>query len=519
MPQLDKLTYFTQFFWSCLFFLTFYIPICNDGDGVLGISRILKLRNQLVSHRGNKIRSKDPNSLEDILRKGLSTGVSYMYSSLFEVSQWCNEAVDLLGKRGQQKTTFLSCFGEISLSRDPSPWPISGSLGALATTVGGVMYMHSFQGGARLISLGLIFLLYTMFVWWRDVLRESTLEGHHTKVVQLGLRYGFILFIVSEVMFLFAFFRASSHSSLAPTVEIGGIWPPKGIGVLDPREIPFLNTLILLSSGAAVTWAHHAILAGKEKRAVYALVATVSLADVFTGFQGMEYYQAPFTISDSIYGSTFFLATGFHGFHVIIGTLFLIICGIRQYLGHLTKEHHVGFEAAAWYWHFVDVVRLFLFVSIYWWGGKTALLCGPGSEGNELVSPLLFLICVRSALRARLALCLFSPLILHWTVRMDFAVLSQLKWKRLSHIEMSIRFLPPMRWGISNPLSISSLALNLSESRPGSRRSNNRRGAPQYTIARSNWESYSIRPKANFNSPNQGSSRVVIVDSYKGVDV
>ena len=195
---------------------------------------------------------------------------------------------------------------------DPSPWPISGSLGALATTVGGVMYMHPFQGGATLLSLGLIFILYTMFVWWRDVLRESTLEGHHTKVVQLGLRYGFIPFIVSEVMFLFAFFRASSHSSLAPTVEIGGIWPPKGIGVLDPREIPFLNTPILLSSGAAVTWAHHAILAGKEKRAVYALVATVSLALVFTGFQGMEYFQAPFTISDSIYGSTFFLANIFY---------------------------------------------------------------------------------------------------------------------------------------------------------------------------------------------------------------
>lgn len=252
---------------------------------------------------------------------------------------------------------------------DPSPWPISGSLGALTTTVGGVMYMHSFQGGATLLRLGLLFLLYTMFVWWRDVLRESTLEGHHTQVVQLGPRYGFILFIVSEVMFFFAFFRASSHSSLAPTVEIGGIWPPKGIGVLDPWEIPFLNTLIPPSSGAAVTWAHHAILAGKEKRAVYALVATVLLALVFTGFQGMEYYQAPSTISDSIYGSTFFLATGFHGFHVIIGTLFLIICGIRQYLGHLTKEHHVGFEAAAWYWHFVDVVRLFPFVSIYWWGG------------------------------------------------------------------------------------------------------------------------------------------------------
>ncbi|KAM3308428.1 hypothetical protein P3S67_010172 [Capsicum chacoense] len=185
-------------------------------------------------------------------------------------------------------------------------------------------------------------------------------------------RYGFILFIVSEVMFFFALFRASSHSSLAPTVDIRGIWPPKGIVVLDTWEIPFLNTLIPLSFGAAVTWAHHAILAGKEKREVYALVATVSLDLVFTSFQGMEYYQAPFTILDSIYGSTFFLATGFHGFHVIIGTIFSIIYGIHQYLGHLTKDHHVGFEAAAWYWHFVDVVRLLLFVSIYWWGENRA---------------------------------------------------------------------------------------------------------------------------------------------------
>ncbi|KAH0903401.1 hypothetical protein HID58_042904 [Brassica napus] len=195
-----------------------------------------------------------------------------------------------------------------------------GSLGALATTIGGVMYMHPFQGGVSLLSLGLIFLQYTMFVWWRDVLRESMLEGHHTKVIQLGPRYGYVLF---------CFFWASSHSSLALAVEIGGIWPPKGIGVLDPWEIPFLNTPILPSSGAAVTWAHHAILAGKEKRAVYALVATVLLALVFTGFQGMEYYQA---------------------------NLFRI-------------EHHVGFEAAAWYWHFVDVVWLFLLVAIYWWGG------------------------------------------------------------------------------------------------------------------------------------------------------
>nr|YP_010042061.1 cytochrome c oxidase subunit 3 [Douinia plicata]QPB46089.1 cytochrome c oxidase subunit 3 [Douinia plicata] len=253
---------------------------------------------------------------------------------------------------------------------DPSPWPLLGSLGALASTIGGVMYMHSFTGGGTLLCLGLGMILYTMFVWWRDVVRESTYEGHHTFVVQLGLRYGMILFIVSEVMFFLAFFWAFFHSSLAPTVEIGAIWPPKGISVLDPWGIPFLNTLILLSSGAAVTWAHHAILAGLKQQAVYALTATVLLALVFTGFQGIEYIEAPFTISDGIYGSTFFLATGFHGFHVIIGTIFLIICGIRQYLGHFTPKHHFGFEAAAFYWHFVDVVWLFPPVPIYWWGGN-----------------------------------------------------------------------------------------------------------------------------------------------------
>ena len=179
-----------------------------------------------------------------------------------------------------------------------------------------------------------------------------------------------LLFLLSEVMFFLAFFWAFCHSSLAPTIEIGAVWPPKGIEALSPWEIPFLNTLILLSSGAAVTWAHHAILAGSREQALYGLLATIILAVVFTGFQAMEYIEAPFTISDGIYGSTFYLATGFHGLHVIIGTIFLIICCIREYLGHFTAKHHFGFEAAAWYWHFVDVVWLFLFVSIYWWGGN-----------------------------------------------------------------------------------------------------------------------------------------------------
>jgi cytochrome c oxidase subunit 3 len=253
---------------------------------------------------------------------------------------------------------------------DPSPWPLLASFSALISTVGGVLYMHGYQGGSSMLTLGLMMILYSMIVWWRDVVREATFEGHHTSLVQLGLRYGMILFIVSEIMFFVAFFWAFFHSSLAPTVEIGALWPPKGIAVLNPWEIPFLNTVILLSSGAAVTWAHHAILLGNRSQALSALIVTILLAAFFTAFQVMEYYEAPFTISDSIYGSTFFLATGFHGFHVFVGTVFLTVCLLRVMKTHMTSQHHFGFEAAAWYWHFVDVVWLFLFVSIYWWGGN-----------------------------------------------------------------------------------------------------------------------------------------------------
>ena len=252
---------------------------------------------------------------------------------------------------------------------DPSPWPLTGAIAAWATTTGGVMYMHAYQGGGYLLTLGFITLLYTMFVWWRDVIGEATFQGHHTRAVQDGLRWGMILFIVSEVMFFFAFFWAFFHASLAPSIELGGVWPPAGIQVLNPWEIPLVNTLILLTSGASVTWAHHAILAGWRQQAIWSLVVTVILAIIFTGLQGFEYMEAPFSISDSVYGSTFFMATGFHGFHVFIGTIFLTVCLGRLLNFHFTRTHHFGFEAAAWYWHFVDVVWLFLFVSIYWWGG------------------------------------------------------------------------------------------------------------------------------------------------------
>jgi cytochrome c oxidase subunit 3 len=252
---------------------------------------------------------------------------------------------------------------------DPSPWPFLAGIAAFNLTTGFVMYMHFYQGGFYIFSFGFLLLLFVFFVWWRDIVREATFQGHHTKQVQIGLRWGMILFIVSEIMFFFAFFWGFFASSLAPTIEIGGIWPPPGINVLNPWEIPLLNTLVLLLSGFTCTWAHHAMIEGNRQTVILSLGLTVFLGIFFSILQGMEYYEADFTISDGIYGSTFFLTTGFHGFHVLVGTTFLIVCFFRVLSYHFTRNHHFGFEAAAWYWHFVDVVWLFLFVSIYWWGG------------------------------------------------------------------------------------------------------------------------------------------------------
>nr|YP_009476697.1 cytochrome c oxidase subunit 3 [Proteomonas sulcata]AVM81190.1 cytochrome c oxidase subunit 3 [Proteomonas sulcata] len=252
---------------------------------------------------------------------------------------------------------------------DVSPWPLLAGQSALALTTGFVMYLQCYQGGGYVFIFGLITLVFVSFLWWRDIVREATYQGHHTKAVQAGLRWGMILFIVSEIMFFFAFFWAFFAASLSPTQEIGGVWPPPGIDVLNPWEVPFLNTVILLLSGVTCTWAHHAIIQGDRAAVNLSLTLTVALGAVFTFLQGVEYYEANFTISDGIYGSTFFLATGFHGFHVLIGSTFLVVCLIRSLNYHFTRQHHFGFEAAAWYWHFVDVVWLFLFVSVYWWGG------------------------------------------------------------------------------------------------------------------------------------------------------
>jgi len=257
---------------------------------------------------------------------------------------------------------------------DPSPWPIVGAIAALLLTGGLVLFMHGIWGfgGKIVLALGVLGVLGTMFFWWRDVVKEATFQGHHSPVVQIGLRYGMALFIASEVMFFAAWFWAYFNAFLFPTEQIGHVWPPPGVQTFDPFELPLLNTLILLLSGVTVTWAHHALREGDRKGMLQGLALTILLGATFTSVQAYEYSHAAFTFRGNIYGSTFFMATGFHGFHVIIGTIFLTVCWFRAYAGHFKPDHHFGFEAAAWYWHFVDVVWLFLFICIYVAGAGVA---------------------------------------------------------------------------------------------------------------------------------------------------
>lgn len=247
-----------------------------------------------------------------------------------------------------------------------SPWPLTGSIGALTLTLGLTAWFHG--KGFLGITIGLIIIALTILQWWRDVIREATFIGHHTTPVINGLRWGIILFIASEVLFFFAFFWAFFHRSLAPTPELGCVWPPTGIFPLNPFSVPLLNTAVLLASGVTITWSHHRLLEGKKREAIQALALTVALGAYFTFLQAGEYWEAPFTLADRVYGSTFFVATGFHGLHVLIGSTFLFICLLRILSMHFSPNRHFGFEAAAWYWHFVDVVWIFLYLCIYWWG-------------------------------------------------------------------------------------------------------------------------------------------------------
>lgn len=249
---------------------------------------------------------------------------------------------------------------------DYSPWPLTGAIGVLTLVTGIIKWFHNFN--INLLILGYIITLITIYQWWRDICREGTIQGKHTILVSKGLRWGIILFIVSEIFFFISFFWAFFHRRLSPNIEIGITWPPISIIPFNPFQIPLLNTIILITSGITVTWAHHALIESNFTQTTQGLFITVILGIYFTILQAYEYIEAPFTIADRIYGSTFFIATGFHGLHVLIGTIFLLICLIRHINNHFSRNHHFGFEAAAWYWHFVDVVWLFLYISIYWWG-------------------------------------------------------------------------------------------------------------------------------------------------------
>nr|ATC73074.1 cytochrome c oxidase subunit III [Cicadellinae sp. EMHAU-2015-Zz060410] len=247
-----------------------------------------------------------------------------------------------------------------------SPWPITGSIGVMTVTSGMVMWFHKIN--MMLFLMGFLIIILTMIQWWRDVTRESTFQGLHTKKVSLNMKLGMILFIVSEILFFSSFFWAFFHSSLTPSMEIGLQWPPFGVKTFDPINIPMLNTMILISSGVSITWAHNAIINKNYSQMIQSTILTICLGIYFSLLQLYEYMESPFCISDSIYGSTFFMSTGFHGIHVIIGTIFISVSMFRMMKLHFSKNHHVGFESSAWYWHFVDVVWLFLYISVYWWG-------------------------------------------------------------------------------------------------------------------------------------------------------
>ena len=253
---------------------------------------------------------------------------------------------------------------------NPSPWPFVASLAVLILAIGAVLSMHAMDHW--LLLAGILALGITLVGWWRDVIKESN-EGFHTQAVQLGLKIGMGLFIASEVMFFIAF-GGYFYSALDPKEATGFIWPPKSIKPLDPFEWPYLNTLILLLSGTSVTWSHHALSNNKMAEAAKGLAITIILGLVFLCIQIFEYHHANFSFQEGIYPSLFYMVTGFHGFHVIAGTVFLAVCWGRLKRQEFTAHQHVGFETAAWYWHFVDVVWLFLFISIYWWGYQPCLL-------------------------------------------------------------------------------------------------------------------------------------------------
>lgn len=250
----------------------------------------------------------------------------------------------------------------------PSFWPILTSFSLLALTTSTVSTMHGFSISQNFLYTSLLVLVCSMSLWFRDIITEATYLGNHTLAVQRGLNMGVGLFIISEAFFFLAIFWTFFHSSLSPNTEMGTFWPPNGINAVNPFELPLFNTIILLGSGFTVTYGHHSVINGNRIGALYGLIFTVGLAIVFTSSQGIEYIASAFTLADATYGSCFYFGTGFHGLHVIIGTAFIAVGLWRVLAYHLTDNHHLGLESGIFYWHFVDVVWLFLFLSVYLWG-------------------------------------------------------------------------------------------------------------------------------------------------------
>jgi len=250
----------------------------------------------------------------------------------------------------------------------PSPWPLFTCISLLTLTLSGVLTMHGFSNAGFWLACALVLVMSSMFFWFRDVVSEGTYLGNHTLAVQRGINMVVALFIVSEGLFFLAIFWAYFHSALSPTVELGAQWPPMGIEAINAFELPLLNTVLLLASGVTITYSHHSLIQGNRNGALYGAMFTIVLALIFTAFQGVEYSVSSFTLSDGAFGSCFYFGTGFHGLHVIIGTIFIGVGFWRLLAYHLTENHHLGLEAGILYWHFVDVVWLFLFLSVYYWG-------------------------------------------------------------------------------------------------------------------------------------------------------
>jgi len=251
---------------------------------------------------------------------------------------------------------------------EPSLWPFFLASGLFFFVTGLAFSMHYIIKGYYIILLGIIILIFTAIFWFLDISREAVIDGYHTRIVRSNLKFGFLFFIVSEIMLFFGFFWAFFHSALSPSIELGSLWPPNGLNAIAVFDFPLYNTFILIISGFSVTLAHRAISLGSFKNAVDGLIITIFLGLFFIILQGLEYYESTFNLQDGVYTCIFFMLTGLHGCHVIVGVVFLFFCFISLLYHHFLDDHYLRFVFAVWYWHFVDIVWILLFLTLYCWG-------------------------------------------------------------------------------------------------------------------------------------------------------